>query len=37
MPSTLCIHCTFLFWHNLERPIFYEYNRIIGIDSIDKH
>ena len=36
MPSTLCIHCTFLLWHNLERPIFYEDSRIIGIDSIDK-
>ena len=21
MPSTLCIHCTFLFWHDLKRPI----------------
>ena len=36
MPSTLCIHCTFPLWHNLERPIFYEASRIIGIDSIDK-
>ena len=22
--SDLSIHCTFLLWHNLERPIFYE-------------
>ena len=36
MPSILCIHCTFLLWHNLERPIFYEDSRIIGIDNIDK-
>ena len=36
MPSILCIHCTFLLWHNLERPIFYEDSRIIGIGSIDK-
>ena len=36
MPSTLYIHCTFLLWHNLERPIFYEDSRIIWIDNIDK-
>ena len=36
MPSILCIHCTFLLWHNLERPIFYEDSRTIGIDNIDK-
>ena len=36
MPSTLCIHCTFLLWHNLEWPIFYEDSRVIWIDSIDK-
>ena len=36
MPSILCIHCTFLLWHNLGRHIFYEDSRIIGIDNIDK-
>ena len=36
IPPNQCIHCTFSLWHNLERPIFYEYSRIIGIDSIDK-
>ena len=30
-PSISCIHCTFLLWHNLERPIFYENSRIIGL------
>ena len=36
MPSILCIHCTFLLWHNWGRHIIYEDSRIIGIDSIDK-
>ena len=36
MPSTLRIHCLFLPWHNLKRPIFHENSRIIGIYSIDK-
>ena len=36
IPSTLCIHCTFLLWHSLQLPIFYEDSRIIGIDSINK-
>ena len=36
MPSTLCIHRTFLLWHCLKWPIFYDDSRIIGIDNIDK-
>ena len=36
MPSILCIHFTFLLWHNLGRHIFYKDSRIIGINSIDK-
>ena len=36
MPFNLRIHCTFSLWHSLQLPIFYEDNRIIGIDSTDK-
>ena len=31
MPSTLCIHCTFLLWHNLGRHIFTKIAGLLGL------